>query len=195
MSSDNAQLQYLIERYKTIEKEIAMNFGNYSLEGDRIKLIEEKHDIRLKIKELLTNPSFTILTDNKIDLHSTFSNIINGDHDYNIYLHDTNEHIGNISFRGTLKGKPYEGYDGNIGYIIDEKYQGKGYALSALKLMTDKLYKEGIEEIFIATYKTNVPSIKTIEKFGGVLMNKYSTKNINLYRCDLKFLKKSLHKR
>ena len=158
---------------------------------------EKKGEIRERIKKIdnVVVRYHNVLDDKpvmigeKVDLYRY---ILEVEERYVICLHNTKQIIGNIDYMGERKLS--KDFFGNIGYGVDPEYKRKGYASEALKLLTDKLYKEGINKVYITTLKTNVASKGLIEKFGGVLMKKYS-KNFLVYECDLNLIKKVKNKR
>ena len=91
--------------------------------------------------------------------------------------------IGTIKYIETHNVVP-----GNISYQIYKPYQGHHYALRALRIVGEQLLENGIKQIYItATNNQNVPSIKTIEEFGGRLY-KEEYKEMSgpvPYTCDL----------
>jgi len=55
----------------------------------------------------------------------------------------------------------------DVGWYIDPKYQGKGYATEAAKAMIDYMFKEvEIEKIISGAVKENIASCKIFEKLG-----------------------------
>lgn len=104
------------------------------------------------------------LTDGEIDIYITNSSNqlpFNG----TIYLHGTGIEVGVIDYRGPIKDK----WLGDIGYTIREEHRGNGYAYKALNLISKIIASKGIDHVTITTYKDNIPSVKTIERFGGVI--------------------------
>ena len=104
------------------------------------------------------------LTDGEIDIYITNSSNqlpFNG----TIYLHGTGIEVGVIDYRGPIKDK----WLGDIGYTIREEHRGNGYAYKALNLISQIIASKGIDHVTITTYKDNIPSVKTIERFGGVI--------------------------
>lgn len=104
------------------------------------------------------------LTDGEIDIYITNSSNqlpFNG----TIYLHGTGIEVGVIDYRGPVKDK----WLGDIGYTIREEHRGNGYAYKALNLISQIIASKGIDHVTITTYKDNIPSLKTIERFGGVI--------------------------
>lgn len=109
---------------------------------------------------------------------------------YDVCLHGTKEVIGHVGYRGRLD-KICKGSTGNIGYYIAKQHRRNGYMSEALQILTDKLYKDGIKEIYIAIDPSNIASIRVAEKIGGKLMNKVSSDFSVVYKCDLKHIKKA----
>lgn len=104
------------------------------------------------------------LTDGEIDIYITNSSNqlpFNG----TIYLHGTSVEVGVIDYRGPVKDK----WLGDIGYTIREEHRGNGFAYKALNLISQIIASKGIDHVTITTYKDNIPSVKTIERFGGVI--------------------------
>ena len=87
---------------------------------------------------------------------------------WNIYLKNNNEKVGSISFRIGHNYHSY--YNGNIGYEVDEKYQGNNYAYKACKLLVDVAKYHQMDKIYFSCKYDNIPSYKTIEKLGGKLI-------------------------
>lgn len=81
-------------------------------------------------------------------------------------IYDENKIIG-FAMYGFFKS---EGVNGRVWldrFMIDERYQGKGYGVNALKLLISKLYDEyECNEIFLSIYEENVVAIKIYEKLG-----------------------------
>lgn len=65
-------------------------------------------------------------------------------------------------------------YGGQIGYFIREEYRGHDYAGTVLDLLLCECKIMQMKKVLITTYKTNVRSIKTIMRCGGVLENEVS---------------------
>lgn len=92
------------------------------------------------------------------------------DNDFWFYiaLHDTDTLVGEIIYEDEYRD--VESY-GNIGYSIDKKYRGNGYAKKALKLMKQVL--EGKKDkMIINMFEGNVASYKTAVNFGAKLVRR-----------------------
>lgn len=101
---------------------------------------------------------------------------------YLISKHDTCEIIGYIQVG---YGVVYP-IHGNLGYEIKEKYRGHGYALKALEVLCDVLVEHGMDDAMLCIRSDNIPSIKTAEGFGAVLVDSgIGFENRNKYRVDL----------
>ena len=130
------------------------------------------------------------LTDGEIDI---YLNGNEGDISFRgiIYLHDTSIEIGNIDYRGQCDSK----WLGDIGYTIYEEHRGNNYAYKALELISPVITSKGIDKVTITTYANNIPSVKTIEKFGGVLTDTIND-DVLSYTCEIKpILEQSVNKK
>ena len=58
---------------------------------------------------------------------------------------------------------------------MPSKDRGKGYATEQIRLALQKFKEQGIENVFMDTYKTNIGSVKSIIKNGGILENEVVT--------------------
>ena len=72
----------------------------------------------------------------------------------------------------------------DMSVFIDKQYREHGYAYEALRLLSDLLQKNGIGDFWLAVEKNNIPSIKTIKKLGGILLN--SKSGTELYKVPTK---------
>lgn len=127
-------------------------------------------------------------SDGEIDLYLKNTIGKNGSREYLIYLHNTLTEIGKVIFWGQCDGEiPFRG---NVSYCIDPEYRGHHYALKALNLMADKLLEDGITTIYISAESHNIPSIRTIELFGGIPRSDIDPHNIQAYECDLEKIRK-----
>ncbi len=144
---------------------------------------ESVDTINIKISRLktllyheLTSPRTPDLSDGVIDLYKS-----DNEHeaDYTIYLSNTEIYIGFIDYRFSKIANI-----GDIGYGILPKYRGNHYALRALNLICDSIIKRGINEVTICAKCDNIASIKTIQKFGGKLINKKD--DILYFKCNIK---------
>ena len=87
---------------------------------------------------------------------------------YGIFLEGNRKSIGKISIR---IGHNYHSYfNGNIGFEIDEEYQGNHYAYEAAKLVIPVAKAHNLDYVIITCNKSNVASSKTIEKLGAKLI-------------------------
>lgn len=167
------------------EKKEIMNLLYSEDTTDELKRIElinkyvilkkQLNNKRNELYNILTNQRQPDLSDSEIELYKT---IKEQEINYIIKLSKSDECIGFIDYR-----KENFGILGNIGYGIKPEYRGKNYALKALNLVTPDLLNEGVEEVIITAKKDNIPSIKIIENFGGVLIN--SEDDILIYKCIL----------
>ncbi len=96
---------------------------------------------------------------------------------YSICLSGEKKVIGKIEYMGYHTNE----FLGDVGFVIDPEYRGNSYAYHALCLVGELLKEKGIDDFWISAYKTNIPSVKTIEKYGGVVIK--SDDRYNLYQA------------
>ena len=77
--------------------------------------------------------------------------------------------IGMIDIRHNLDNEFLTEYGGHIGYSVRPSERRKGYAAEMIKMGFEYAKSLSIEKIMIGCFLDNIPSIKTIEKCGGVL--------------------------
>jgi RimJ/RimL family protein N-acetyltransferase len=83
--------------------------------------------------------------------------------DWEIILKSTNTAIGGMGFNG----EPNESGEAEIGYMIDEQHQNKGYATEALQLLIKWAFtQDTVKAIIVHTYADNLPSVKILSKCG-----------------------------
>lgn len=97
------------------------------------------------------------------------NDIINNDISYNIIQLSNNKNIGYIEIRPTIT--PYLYYLGQIGYHIYPEFRGNNYAYKACLLLFELAKKEyNLNEIIITCSPDNIPSLKTLNKLNGELI-------------------------
>ncbi len=125
----------------------------------RLNLLIEKYN-------LICPP---VSSDGEIELrmyHDPFSNDI--DSYYDILLCGSKTRVGYITYRGYHT----DDFCGDVGYGIEEEYRGNGYACKAMRLLGDILKRHNIDDFWVSAYNDNIPSIKSIIKYGGEPINK-----------------------
>ncbi|SKB51269.1 GNAT family N-acetyltransferase [Dyadobacter psychrophilus] len=86
---------------------------------------------------------------------------------WEIVLKSDNISVGGMGFNGL----PNENREAEIGYMIHENQQGKGYATEALQVMSQwALAHENVENVIVHTYSDNLPSRRILEKNGFTLI-------------------------
>lgn len=94
---------------------------------------------------------------------------------YGIMLQENERKVGEIVFT-----KYVNNVTGNVSYRIFPEYQGNKYALKALKLFKENVYKISNDDLYIATHKDNKASIKTATGAGALFLEKVKIpKNYN----------------
>lgn len=80
-----------------------------------------------------------------------------------IELKETRELIGHVGLSAIKEGI-------EIGYAIEDKYQGKGFATEAVKAMSERALKEiKLNFLWGIVDKNNTGSIKVLQKAGYIL--------------------------
>ena len=93
-----------------------------------------------------------------------------------IELKETHKVIGNI-YMGKRDFNTRE-----LGYVLNEDHQNKGYGSAASKAMIDFAFKRGVHRIYAACAPQNVPSWKTMERIG-LKREAHFKKNVS-FRAD-----------
>ncbi len=174
-----AGIKLLDQIVETISKQVLLVRAQNILEFNRFKRQNDLDDINKKLRKLSAPAD---LSDGEIDIYTesfASGNGIRGE----IYLHGEKTSIGFIEYRGNETSEWF----GDIGYGINTPHQGHNYAYKALVLMSKLIQDKGIENIYITTYDDNIPSQKTIEKFGGVRTT-CSHPRVLRYICNIKDL-------
>lgn len=172
------------EQIAIIDKAIQEIGDNKKQERLINKLEMEKFHIQTSLGSVKSNLRIfehkPNLTNGEIDI---YLNSNEGDIAFQgiIYLHDTSIEIGQIDYRGPCDSK----WLGDIGYTISPEHRGNNYAYQALELISPVISSKGIERVTITTQESNIPSVKTIEKFGGVLTDTIHG-DILSYTCEIK---------
>ena len=82
-----------------------------------------------------------------------------------------------------------EGKEGRLWldrFMIDGRYQGKGYGKTAIKIMIDRLVDEyKCKEIYLSTYSDNVNAIKLYESMGFRFNGEIDTKGEKIMKLEL----------
>ena len=86
---------------------------------------------------------------------------------FSIYRAKTRDYVGYVCLR--LGESPALYYLGHIGYRIEEKHRGNGWAGRACRLMRPLIERPGMESVVITTNVENIASRKTCERLGCIL--------------------------
>ena len=76
--------------------------------------------------------------------------------------------LGSISLR--LGHNYHSYYNGNVGYAIEEPYQGHHYAFLACQMLLAVARQHGMDKLVFTCNIDNIPSCKTIEHLGAALI-------------------------
>lgn len=77
--------------------------------------------------------------------------------------------VGMVDIRHSLDHDFLRQYGGHIGYAVRPEERRKGYAAAMLRLGLAHARSLGLERVMLGCYADNLPSIRTIEKCGGIL--------------------------
>ena len=78
--------------------------------------------------------------------------------------------VGVVNFRHRLTEK-LEAYGGHVGYSVAPSHRGKGYATRLLAGALEQARGLGLARVLVTCDPINLPSIRVIEKNGGVYMD------------------------
>lgn len=117
---------------------------------------------------------FDNLTDGEIDLVIEAKHPADESRGYvpvyacRITLHGSSQTIGRIDLR--IGYNENIRYGGHIGYGIDETYRGHHYAAKACRIIRQVAAAHEMERLLITCNPDNIPSRKTCESIGAVLV-------------------------
>lgn len=77
--------------------------------------------------------------------------------------------VGMIDVRHSLENEFLRKYGGHIGYSVRPTERRKGYATAMLELALEYEKLFNIDRVMLGCYADNIPSVKTIERCGGIL--------------------------
>lgn len=137
----------------------------------RLNKLKEMHDV-VSRSIVASSEELDIYVENK-----GFNGYI-----YHLTIHDDIKPIGYIRITYDNGKTMY----GNIGYEIRLPYRGNNFSLKALELLEDTMINNGLTKPILIAHKTNLASIRIIEKFGGELIaNSTNSSTYNRYQVDL----------
>ncbi|MCL1804729.1 MAG: GNAT family N-acetyltransferase [Clostridiales bacterium] len=87
---------------------------------------------------------------------------------YKFIICKGSETIGDIDLRIGYPDSLY--YGGQIGYNVDEKHRGNGYAGRACRLVAPVAKAHGMVKLYITNNQTNTASMRVCEKLGARLL-------------------------
>ena len=90
--------------------------------------------------------------------------------DSHYYLWVDDEPVGLYNLRHFLSDALRDGA-GHVGYCIEKKYRGKGYATEGLRLLVEKARELPIDtdEIYLSALKNNPASLRVMQKNGAYI--------------------------
>lgn len=96
---------------------------------------------------------------------------------YAIELKKEHKVIGNV-YLGNRSFNTRE-----LGYVLNEKYQNKGYGSDACKAVIEHMFNEGVHRIYAECAPQNTPSWKLMEKVGMV-REAHFRKNVSFHKDE-----------
>jgi len=78
--------------------------------------------------------------------------------------------VGVVNFRHRLT-EELEAYGGHVGYSVAPSHRGKGYGTRLLAGALNQASGQGLDRVLVTCDPVNLPSIRVIEKNGGVYMD------------------------
>ncbi len=170
------------------ELDDARQMGDSLLEEDLIKQLDQltkeekllsnqRNDIWKQQDELNKKVYFLkppVGCNDKVDLRTKDGR------NYEIYLHETEILVGNVEYRGYHVSE----FLGDVGGYIEEEYRGHHYIYEALCVLGEILNEQGVNDFWVTTFEENIPSKKSIERFGGQLLSSDNNPpGVLLYEC------------
>ena len=179
MKDDIERLQVRVNKAFALRQKCMQDMMKYTSENDslyikKINALNEKYYLLNEKLDYLK--SEFIASDNEIEIKRFGNNVCNR---YNIYIKGKGLKVGYIDYRGYHNSIVL----GDIGYVIDYRYRGNNYAYKALCLLSNYLYENNIPDFYISVFHDNIPSIKTIRKYGGGMIIKKDNM-ITTYQCE-----------
>ena len=142
-------------------------------EWDSQKEIDYYNSLPCEFKDFIEVPQ---LSNGEIYLVCTSKNPANPEKQwvpaYEFAICKNGEKIGDINLRigyGGVNGSSLY-YGGQIGYGVDEKYRGNGYAVQACQLLAPVAKAHGMTKLLITNNYTNIASKRVCEKLGAKLI-------------------------
>jgi len=188
---DKDTLMELRQRLELVEHEL-YNWEKKFQEDSSYEVFERVEELYNEVKRLrlklykISGPTYS---DGVLDLYLDEEKQDDSLEQYDIMLCGTDEIIGNV-----VVSKEYsESLFGNIGYVLNREYRGHGYMLEALEILRGPLIDEGIKKPLFSVKPNNKSSIRTIEKFGGHMIES-KLDNFIQYEVDLENNDNMLHR-
>ena len=155
----------------------------YELYREKFKVLNEKY--WLLQEKLDYYESEFVAGDDEIEIKRFGDSLENM---YGIYLKDQGIKVGHIDYRGYHSST----LTGDVGYMVDSRFNGHNYAYKSMCLLSDFLHKNNIPDFYISVFVNNIPSLKIILKaimnFGGSVVE--INDNMVTFKCITKELNK-----
>lgn len=130
-----------------------------------------------------------VASDDEIEIRRIGNDLVNM---YGIYLYGQPIKVGHIDYRGYHDSL----ISGDIGYFVDDRFNGHNYAYKSLILLSDFLFKNDIHDFYISVFLDNISSLKIILKavlnYGGSIIRVED--NMATFQCKTR-LKTRINKK
>lgn len=171
-----SDIEVLYNKIEELENTI-VGISNYSEVYEEIFVLK-KRITDLKRKIIITKgPTYT---NGKLNLYLDDGSIESEEEIYKIALVDTENWIGTIRVTHVI----HDYLLANIGYELIKEARGNGYMIQALEILRQPLIDKGLSKPVLSVDPENIPSVRTIEKFGGKKIN-IGDKWFDTYEVDL----------
>ena len=131
-----------------------------------------------------------ICSNEKINLYFDYDSIERGYGEVIVVLHGTSTIIGSVRLN-----RENDDVFGNISYGLNKEYRGHHFMLQSLELLKDTMLKMKIVKPIITVEPNNLSSVKTIQSFGGVLVQEHNDKEVYYDTYEVDLLEKEEKKR
>ena len=163
------QKEKLISQINDIERKIVeLDTRFFELNNEerkyRFELFKLKYDLDQELKRINMWTTLPLKSDGVIELRKEDDKYEELIGNYLICLAGKNQIIGKIDYRGYHSSR----FIGDIGCVILQEFRGHNYSYRALCLLGELLKENDISDFWISASIKNIPSVKTIEKYGGV---------------------------
>ncbi|MCC8408822.1 GNAT family N-acetyltransferase [Mucilaginibacter sp. UR6-1] len=135
-------------------------WGFDNVPAERLQLLADNANIARNLRDIFPHP-YTVT-----DAEEFIDAAVQGNipHVFGIFEDDEFIGVGGITVKTDIHRNSAE-----VGYWIGEPYWGKGYATTAVKLLTEYAFNIGLIRVFAGVFAHNKASQRVLEKAGYIL--------------------------